>query len=97
MEGKLTMLDKSCLNLGSGQSVTRNVDNIIDTTSDPIVSFVVSASTIASELESCQLTNIQRVVAKRSIRSILGRRQGMSPYISCAHPKQSWPCLAMAA
>jgi hypothetical protein len=52
-QGQLTMLDKSRLNLGSRQSVTRNVDNVVNTTSDPIVSFVISASTIASELEMC--------------------------------------------
>jgi hypothetical protein len=45
-----TMLDERCLNLSSRQSVARDVDNIIDTTPNPVVPLVVTSGTISSEL-----------------------------------------------
>jgi hypothetical protein len=47
----LTVFNKSGLNLGSRQPVSRDVDNVIDTTANPVVSIVVTASAISSELE----------------------------------------------
>jgi hypothetical protein len=45
-----TVLDQRSLNLGSRQSVSRDVYNIVDTSSDPVVALVVTASTVSSEL-----------------------------------------------
>ena len=44
------MLDERGLDLGGGQSVAGNVDNIVDTATDPVVALVVTASTISGEL-----------------------------------------------
>lgn len=46
----LTVLEKSSLDLSSGQTVSRNVDDIVDTATDPVVAIVIAASTISSEL-----------------------------------------------
>jgi hypothetical protein len=46
------VLDQSGLDLGSGQTVTGNVDNVIDTATDPVVALVVTGSTVASEVVS---------------------------------------------
>lgn len=46
----LTVLEKSSLDLSSGQTVSRNVDDIVNTATDPVVAVVVTASTISSEL-----------------------------------------------
>jgi hypothetical protein len=44
------MLDERCLDLSSRQSVTGDVDNIINTSPDPVVTFVVTPSAVSSEL-----------------------------------------------
>lgn len=44
------MLDQCGFDLGSGKSMTRDVDNVIDTTSDPVVAFVVTTCSVAREL-----------------------------------------------
>jgi hypothetical protein len=44
------MLNKRCLNLCGRETMSRDVDDIVDAASDPVVTLVVSASTIASEL-----------------------------------------------
>jgi hypothetical protein len=46
----LTVLDKGSLDLGGGQTVSRDVDNIVNTTADPVVAIVVTTGTISSEL-----------------------------------------------
>jgi hypothetical protein len=46
----LTMLNERCLNLRSRQSVSRNVNNVINTASDPVVAFVIASGTVSSEL-----------------------------------------------
>jgi hypothetical protein len=46
----LTVLEKSGLNLSGGQTVSRNVDDIVDTATDPVVAVVITASTISGEL-----------------------------------------------
>jgi hypothetical protein len=50
------MLDERCLDLGSGQSVTGDVDNVVDTSSDPVVALVVTSGTVSSEL--CMLESV---------------------------------------
>ena len=45
------MLDESGLDLRCGKSVPRDVDNIIHTAPDPVVTFMISASAVASELQ----------------------------------------------
>lgn len=46
----LTVLEKSSLDLSGGQTVSRNVDDIVDTATDPVVAVVITASTISGEL-----------------------------------------------
>jgi hypothetical protein len=46
------MLDKSSLNLSSGETVTTDVDDIVDTSSDPVEALVVTGGTISGELSS---------------------------------------------
>lgn len=46
----LTVLEKSGLDLSGGQTVSRNVDDIVNTTADPVIAVVVTASTISGEL-----------------------------------------------
>jgi hypothetical protein len=48
--GDRVMLDKGGLNLGSRQTVTADVDDVVNSSSDPVETLVVSASAIASEL-----------------------------------------------
>jgi hypothetical protein len=50
MELRHTMLDERCLDLSSRQSVAGDVDNIIDTSPDPVVTFVITPSAVSSEL-----------------------------------------------
>lgn len=52
--GDRMVLDQSSLDLGSRQAVTADVDDIIDTASDPVESFVITTSTVASKLHSGQ-------------------------------------------
>jgi hypothetical protein len=44
------VLQKSGLNLGGGQTVAGDVDDIVNTATDPVVTVVVTASTISGEL-----------------------------------------------
>jgi hypothetical protein len=46
------VLDKSGFDFRGGQTMAGYVDNIIDTTSDPVVTFVVTTSTVTGELET---------------------------------------------
>lgn len=46
------MGEESGLDLSSGQSVTRDVDDIINTSTDPVVSLVITSSAITSEVVS---------------------------------------------
>lgn len=45
-----TVLDERSLNLSSRQPVAGDVHNVVDTASDPVVTLVVAASTVSSEL-----------------------------------------------
>lgn len=50
--GYRMMLDQGSFDLGGGQAVTRYVDNVVNATSNPVVAFMVAASSVASELHS---------------------------------------------
>jgi hypothetical protein len=44
------MLDQGCFDFGSRETVTGDIDNVVDSASNPVVSFVITSSSIASEL-----------------------------------------------
>jgi hypothetical protein len=44
------MLDEGCFDFGSRQPVPRNIDNVIHTATDPVVTLVVASSTVSGEL-----------------------------------------------
>ena len=46
-----TVLNKRGFNLSGRQPVTRDVDNIINTSADPVIAFVVTSGTVSSELQ----------------------------------------------
>lgn len=48
--GNGVVLNQSSLDLSGRETVTADVDDIIDTTSDPVEALVVTGSTITSEL-----------------------------------------------
>ncbi|KAH3686978.1 hypothetical protein WICPIJ_002047 [Wickerhamomyces pijperi] len=48
--GDTDMFGQGGFDFSSGQSVTRDVDNVIDSTSDPVVAVVISTSTITGEV-----------------------------------------------
>ena len=50
-----TVLDERCLNLSSRQSVSRHVDDIVDTAPDPVVALVVTSGAVSSELHMSDL------------------------------------------
>jgi hypothetical protein len=45
------VLNEGCLNFGGRETVTADINDIINTSPDPVVTFVVTSSPIASELE----------------------------------------------
>jgi hypothetical protein len=51
------MLDQSSFNFGGGETVTADIHDIIDTASDPIISFVITSSSVTSELEGVSIYN----------------------------------------
>jgi len=52
--GHALIQEESSLNFGSTQTMTRDVDNIVDTATDPIKSFMISSSAITRKLNSEQ-------------------------------------------
>lgn len=44
------MLKQGGFNLSSGEAVSRDVNNVINTATDPVVSILVTGSTVTSEL-----------------------------------------------
>ena len=48
--GNGVVLDQGGFDFGGGETVTGNVDDIIDTATDPVVALVITGGTIASEL-----------------------------------------------
>lgn len=49
------MLNQRSLNLGSRKSVARHVHHVVHSSSDPVVAFVITSSTISSELRPLAL------------------------------------------
>lgn len=49
--GDSMVFDKGSFDFGGGETVAGDVDDIIDTASDPVVTFVVTASTVSRELQ----------------------------------------------
>jgi hypothetical protein len=49
---QLTVLDESSLDLSSGQAVTGNVNNIVNTATDPVVTVLIATSAISGELDN---------------------------------------------
>ena len=45
------MLEQGGFNLSSRKTVAGDVDDIVDTATDPVVSVLVTASTVTSELQ----------------------------------------------
>jgi hypothetical protein len=87
------MLDERCLNLRSRQPVSRDIDDIVHAASDPVVTFVVTASTISSELRMSALYFMQcsctHVVALVDVQVCVHVSLVSSP--DCA--RQTWPWL----
>ena len=52
------MLDESGLDLRCGESVPGDIDNIVYTTPNPVVAFMISASAV-----TCELQRVSRVRA----------------------------------
>ena len=48
--GDCVVLDERCFDLGSGETVTANVDDVVNTASDPVVAFVVTSGSVTCEL-----------------------------------------------
>lgn len=44
------VLDQGGFDLGGGQAVSTDVDNIVNTASDPVVAFVITSSSVTGEL-----------------------------------------------
>lgn len=45
------MLDQSSFNFGSRETMTADVDDIVDSSSDPVIAFVVPSCSVARELQ----------------------------------------------
>lgn len=85
------MLDQCSFNFGSGKTMPRDVDDVINTTSDPVVAFVVTSSSVARELGKVSgwLRSTNQVVDSHSIPC---RHSSKCPYISCVRPRLCGPC-----
>lgn len=53
MRRTLTVFEKRSLDFSSREAVARYVDDVIDTTPDPVVPFVVTTSAVTGELRDC--------------------------------------------
>lgn len=45
------MLQKGSLDLGSGQTVARDINNVVNTAANPVVTIVIATSAISGELD----------------------------------------------
>lgn len=71
--------------------MARDVDNVINTAADPVESLVVSASTVASKLQT--VSNITgKLWGKVDSRSSPYKRSGMYPYNACVRRILYVPC-----
>jgi hypothetical protein len=48
------MFDECSLNFRGRKTVTADINDIVDTATDPIVALMITASSITSELDSCE-------------------------------------------
>lgn len=48
--GNAVVLNQCRLNLSGRETVTRDVDDVVDTSSDPVVAIVITSSTVAGEV-----------------------------------------------
>ena len=46
----LTMLNEGCFNFGRGQSVTGNIDDVINTASNPVIPLMITTSPVTRKL-----------------------------------------------
>ena len=83
------MLNERCLDLSSRQSVTGDVDYVVDTSPDPVVALVVTSGTISSELQ--KLEDIREPYFEY-LRSSPCIHSGMCPCIACVLPRLCGPC-----
>jgi hypothetical protein len=51
------MVDQSGFDLGGGEAVTADIDDIVDTSTDPVVTLMITSSSVTRELWSSQLLN----------------------------------------
>jgi hypothetical protein len=98
--GNGVVLNQSSLNLSGRETVTADVDDIIDTASDPVEALVVTSSTITSELYiilSVFVSSFSRTRARMFLRSSPCRREGRYPGIACGCRRRYEQCWAMPA
>jgi hypothetical protein len=50
--GNRMVLNQRGFNLGSRETVTRNIDDIVNTASDPVVSLVITSGPVTRELQT---------------------------------------------
>ena len=62
--GNGVVLDESGLDLGRRQAVAADVDDIVDTSTDPVKALVVTSSAITGELKSLKLIYTVRLASK---------------------------------
>ena len=52
MARERTVLDKCGFDFGGGETVTGDVDDVVDAAADPVVAFVIAPRAIARELQN---------------------------------------------
>jgi len=100
-DGRLSygvVLDERGFDLGRRETVTRYVDDIVDTATNPVVTFVVTSRSITGELSKVSATSLSSSMSPSChLRSIPCKRSSMCPCISCEHPRRFSPSMAMPA
>ncbi len=89
------MFDESCFDFCGGQTVTTDIDNIVDTAADPVVAFMITSSSVTGKLSL--VSNEPPQVTYVHLRSSPYKRLGMCPYIAYGLPRLYGPCWAMPA
>ena len=95
--GDRVVLDQGRLDLGRRQTVTADVDDVINAAADPVESLVVTTSTVAGELRMVSFVGLSRQRTERNSRSSRCTRSGKSPCSACGHPRRCGPLRARAA
>lgn len=68
--GDGVVLDEGGLNLSGRETVSRDVDDVVDTTADPVEAFVVATSSVTGELQ---------LVSRRAQRKMIKRQTSENP------------------